>query len=151
MERTCARSIIAYYFVCCERFSTAIRILRGTPFICTYRDTVSGLRFILRATAVYVPNSRQSRCISTISVGDTLGAPILFLVLVGLLGLLGGLQMGIGMLHSILPTFVDVAAESLFGGVCSAVFSNHFIDFFQFGGVVPRHSDMDCRRPFSVS
>ena len=42
----------------CNKFSTAIRIFVGIPFICTYFDTEDALRPTSRATAAYVPNFR---------------------------------------------------------------------------------------------
>ena len=43
------------YYSLFAKFSTAIRILRGMSFICTYMETEDGLRPISFATAAYDP------------------------------------------------------------------------------------------------
>ena len=62
------------------------------------------------------------------------------LLLFGLLGLVGYLQMLVGVLHALLPNIVNKGLESfLLGGiVCDC--HNHVVVFFQFGGIVPKSS-----------
>ena len=59
-----------------------------------------------------------------------------------LLGRLGGtggsFELGIGMLHSLAPAFIDVTAESLDLCVGAAEFLDPAVDLFQLCSVIPR-------------
>ena len=56
----------------------------------------------------------------------------------GLRRLCGGLQLSIGVGHSLFPALIEIAAEGLDLRVGAAEFFDHFVDLFQLHGVVPR-------------
>ena len=55
-------------------------------------------------------------------------------------GTCGGFELGIGMLHSLTPAFVNVTAEGLDLRVGAAEFLDHAVDLFQLCSVIPRYS-----------
>lgn len=63
------KTIVSVVYIFSIKLRTAILIGSGTSRIFTYFATVSALRFIFRATALYVPSSLYKRFISTTSFG----------------------------------------------------------------------------------
>lgn len=69
MERTSARSIIAYYFCSRERFSTAIRMLRETPSIFIYIATEDALLIAPREKGF------EGACVAVDAIGGEVRVP----------------------------------------------------------------------------